>query len=75
MCPTLLRIEGPGPVVATMTNPAIMPILSAVQDVSIELSPADTAWVSHLISIVSPVIALVESAVDVAPNGSDSSQL
>ena len=42
-----------------MTNPAIMPILAAVQDVPIELSPADTAWMlasTALVLLMTPAL-------------------
>ena len=42
-----------------MPNPAIMPILAAVQDVPIELSPADTAWMlaaTALVLLMTPAL-------------------
>ena len=42
-----------------MTNPAIMPILAAVQDVPAELSPADTAWMlasTALVLLMTPAL-------------------
>ena len=42
-----------------MTNPAIMPILAAVQDVPLELNPADTAWMlasTALVLLMTPAL-------------------
>jgi len=42
-----------------MTDPAIIPILAAVQDVAIELSPADTAWMlasTALVLLMTPAL-------------------